>query len=133
MRIGENIRSFRRERKLSQQELAEMCGLTSCHIASFENEERKPNLDQLEKIAGVFGVDMAYFLRKKQDIAGMTEEELYNCVNDNLQMVFLMRKVLPFSPEKMAVMLSVADALSEHGGGKLSCVIIEEDERRDGQ
>ena len=131
--IGEAIRKLRRDRGLSQTELADRCGLTSLHISGFENGERRPNLDQLEKIAGVFGVDMAYFLRKKQDIAGMTEEELCNCVNDNLQMILLMRKVLPFSSEKMAVMLSVADVLSRHSGGRLSCVIVEEEDRRDVQ
>ena len=131
--IGEAIRKLRRDRGLSQTELADRCGLTSLHISGFENGERRPNLDQLEKIADTFGVDMAYFLRKKQDIAGMTEEELFNCVNDNLQMILLMRKVLPFSSEKMAVMLSVADALSRHGGGELSCVIVEEEDWRDVQ
>ena len=129
--IGEAIRKLRRDRGLSQTALADRYGLTSCHIAGFENGERRPNLDQLEKIADTFGVDMAYFLRKKQDIAGMTEEELCYCVNDNLQMILLMRKVLPFSSEKMAVMLSVADALSRHSGGRLSCVIVEEEDRRD--
>ena len=131
--IGETIRKLRRERGLSQTELAKKCGLSSLQISNFENEERKPSLNQLEKIAGTFGVDMAYFLRRKQDIAGMTEEELRNCVNDNPQTIFLLSKVLPFTEEKIAVMLSVADALSRHGSGKLSCVIVEEEERRDEQ
>ena len=67
--IGEAIRKLRRDRGLSQTELADRCGLTSLHISSFENGERRPNLDQLEKIADTFGVDMAYFLRKKQDMS----------------------------------------------------------------
>ena len=131
--IGENIRELRQDKELSQMELAHRCGLTMLHISSFENGERKPNLDQLEKIAGAFGVDIAYFFRRKQDISGMTEEELRNCVNDNPQTVFLLRKVLPFSSEKMDVMLSVADALSAHNGGKIDCVVIAEEDSKNEQ
>lgn len=131
--IGEAILRLRRARGLTQTEFGNRCGLTSYHISCFESGERKPDLDQLEKIAKTFGVDMAYFLRQEQDIAEMTEEELKDCVNANPQMISLLRKVLPLSPEKMGVLLSVADVLSIHGGGKLNCVIVEERQGTDGR
>lgn len=127
--IGEIIRKLRQAKGLSQTELGRMCGLTSLHISCFESGKRKPDPDQLERIAEAFGVDTAYFLCRKQDVAEMTEEELKNCVNANPQLILLLRKAMLFSGEKMGVLLSVADVLSKHGGGKLNCVIVEEERR----
>ena len=126
--VGDVIRKLRQERGLSQFELGEMCGLNQVILSSFESGDRKPDLDQLEKIANCFGVDMVYFLRKKQDIVTMTEDELRECVNDNPQLIFLLRKAHPFSSEKMDVLLNVADALAQHGDGKIDCVVIREEE-----
>ena len=125
--IGNAIRKLRHEKGLSQTEFANLCGLTSYDIDCFENGERKPSLEQLEKIANTFGVDMSYFLRKKQNIVKMSEVELKDCVNENPELVLLLRMVVSFSSEKMKALLSVADALSKHGGGKINCVVIEED------
>ncbi len=126
--VGDVIRKLRQERGLSQFELGKICGMNQVMLSAFESGERKPNLDQLETIANCFGVDMAYFLRKKQDIVMMTEDELRECVNDNPQLIFLLRKAHPFSSEKMDVLLNVANALAQHGDGKIDCVVIREEE-----
>ena len=49
--IGENIRKFRTELKLTQKELGEAIGTTQQMIAQYENGRRRPKVETLNKIA----------------------------------------------------------------------------------
>jgi len=60
--LGTNIRTLRENMGLSQQQLAEYLGISRGEVSYFENESRKPNLVVLEKLANLFGIDMADLL-----------------------------------------------------------------------
>lgn len=51
MNLGENIRNHRRIAKLTQEQLAQKCGLATITIRQYENEKRQPRIETLEKIA----------------------------------------------------------------------------------
>ncbi|HBF2862384.1 TPA: helix-turn-helix domain-containing protein [Clostridioides difficile] len=58
MGIGENIRTFRVDRGMTQEQLAKKAGISRVALGNYEREERTPNLDILEKLAEIFDVSV---------------------------------------------------------------------------
>ncbi len=59
--LGARLRSLRKERELSQRELAEMAGLSPNAISLIERDEISPSIATLQRLAGALGVKMSYF------------------------------------------------------------------------
>ena len=66
-RIGERIRQLRKERGMSQTELAEKAGLVQPHIVRIEQGRYSVGLDTLQAIAKALGctVDMVEQIRQE--------------------------------------------------------------------
>ena len=64
--LAENIKSFRREKGFSQEELAEQCGLHRTYIGSVERHERNVTLSTLEVLALTLGVTVPDLLTKHE-------------------------------------------------------------------
>ncbi len=58
LNIGEKIRSKRRERNLTQEELANILGITKAAVSKWENEESYPDITMLPQIAQLFHITM---------------------------------------------------------------------------
>lgn len=63
--LGNNIRHYRLEKGLSQEELAEISGLHRTYVGSVERAERNISLLNLEKIAKALGVSPIDLLKEK--------------------------------------------------------------------
>ncbi len=61
--VGGKIRQLRKERRLTQSELAQRIGVQQSDLCRMENGEYKVSLDTLIKILGVFGMDIAEFFK----------------------------------------------------------------------
>lgn len=64
--LAENIKTFRREKGLSQEELAEQCGLHRTYIGSVERHERNVTLSTLEVLAITLGVTVPDLLTEHE-------------------------------------------------------------------
>ena len=53
--IGERIRQLRRDAKLTQDELAELCGANRVTIANYELGKYQPSIEALERLAEALG------------------------------------------------------------------------------
>lgn len=60
--LAENVRAYRKEHELSQEELADRCELHRTYIGSVEREERNVSLSTLEVLAGALGVSVVELL-----------------------------------------------------------------------
>lgn len=53
-----NVRKFREVRGLSQEGLAELCGLHRTYVGSVERGERNVSIDNMERIATALGAKL---------------------------------------------------------------------------
>ena len=76
MNIGANIKKLREARKLTQEQVAEQVGVTFQAVSSWERDEYKPDVDNLIRLAKLFGVSASALVEEKQD-AFKTKDNIY--------------------------------------------------------
>jgi len=59
-----NLRALRQAKGLSQEALADACGLHRTYIGSVARGERSVSIDNMERIAEALGAELADMLRK---------------------------------------------------------------------
>ena len=57
--IGQRIRGYRLQQGLSQEELAEKCGLHPTYIGQVERGEKNATLESISKIAGGLSISLS--------------------------------------------------------------------------
>lgn len=76
-----NIRKLRKERGLSIRKLSKLVDLSPDTISKYEREERKPKIENWQKLADYFGVSVEYlqgktFINKRLDKEKTTMNDL---------------------------------------------------------
>ena len=54
--VGRNLRSLRRQQKLTQGELARLAGVSTGFISDIETSKRWPSAETVSRLAGVLGI-----------------------------------------------------------------------------
>lgn len=60
--VGNNIRKYRKNAGLTQEELGRLSGLSTMSIRRYESNDRKPNIEQLRKISSALGIILGNLL-----------------------------------------------------------------------
>ena len=97
--IGENIRKYRKTKKMTQETLAERAGLSVNYIGSIERGEKLPSLETFIVILNQLGVTADCIL---QDVVQAKYE---------LKMSLLNEKLSVLSPDQRATVEDVVDVL----------------------
>lgn len=63
--IASQLRSYRAEHNLSIQEVADKSMVNKDTICRYENATVSPNIESLEKILEVYGIDFCIFFEKR--------------------------------------------------------------------
>ncbi|MCD7033174.1 helix-turn-helix domain-containing protein [Metabacillus sp. GX 13764] len=72
--IGQRIRKYRKERKLSLSELADRAGVAKSYLSSIErNLQSNPSVQFLEKVSAVLGVSVNTLLNEEDEEAYKTQ------------------------------------------------------------
>ncbi len=66
MSLGEEIRNKRKEKKLTQFDLADKIGLCRNYISDIENDRYNPSLKTLVKISKVLDLDINFLLKESE-------------------------------------------------------------------
>lgn len=66
MKYGKALRSVRREKGLTQERLADACGLTKSYVSHIEAERKRPTLDALEAICNGLGIKVSEFVARAE-------------------------------------------------------------------
>lgn len=64
MRYGHVIRNIRQQRNMSQEELADLCGLHRTYISDVELGKRNVSLENIERIADALNVSLTEVFRE---------------------------------------------------------------------
>jgi transcriptional regulator with XRE-family HTH domain len=67
----ENLKGYRKLRKISQMRLAELCNSSTGYIGEIESGKRFPSVNMIERIAKALGIE-SYFLFKNEPIGPST-------------------------------------------------------------
>lgn len=92
-KIGRRIQKIRKARKLTQNELAEMCGCSSNHLSAVENGTNRPSVELIIRISALLNESVDYFLmdgpyaHPKYIIDNQIAEKLNQCTAPTLQVV----------------------------------------------
>jgi transcriptional regulator with XRE-family HTH domain len=62
--FGRAVKELRLERSLSQQQVADACGLDISYVGQIERGQRNPTLGVMQGLASVLKVEMAELFRK---------------------------------------------------------------------
>ena len=76
--LGERIRKARKQRHLTQEQLAEECNLSTAHIGHIERGTRALSIESLITISEVLNVSTDYLLL---DVSSSTDKKLSNILN----------------------------------------------------
>lgn len=66
MNIGERMKQIREEKGLTQNEVAQRAGVTAASLSRWENEEREPTFQNVQRIAQALGATMAEMVKEPE-------------------------------------------------------------------
>lgn len=99
--IGERIKSLRKDNNLTQKKLADLTGLSEISIRKYENGERNPKFDTLEKISQALNVQVDYLLGRtefKKFDSQIMKDDIFNLIkksdNNNKEFSKLIRSIV---------------------------------------
>ena len=61
-KLNDKIKTLRKEKNISQEDLAKALGLSRSTIAGYETNKRKPDINTIHKIADFFNISVDYLL-----------------------------------------------------------------------
>lgn len=84
--LGKRIKELRRNKKLTQEQLAEKIGIGTPNISYFETGKYTPALETMQKIARALDVEIyeLYLFKQEKSIEDM-RKELTNAINSSNQ------------------------------------------------
>lgn len=66
--LGSKIKELRKNKKMTQSELAESLGISASAVGMYEQGRRQPDSEMILKICSVFGISTDYLLGKKSTV-----------------------------------------------------------------
>lgn len=77
--MGNKLKDLRKQKRLTQKQVADRIGLAISAVSSYEAGTRYPSYDVLIKLARIFHVSTDYLLgmtdKKEIDVSGLNDEE----------------------------------------------------------
>lgn len=77
--FSQRLKQLRKDKHLTQAQVAERIGVTASMVSSYETDIRLPSYEVMLRIADVFGVSVDYLLGRQEkrslDISELSEEE----------------------------------------------------------
>lgn len=88
MSTGARLKELRKEAKKKQEEIGKIIGVSQRAIANYENDDRLPSYDYLEKLAQYFNVTTDYLL-ELTDVRMNNLKDEYLEIANNLEKEYL--------------------------------------------
>jgi len=97
-KFGSAVKMARNEKKLTQEKLAEMVGITPTHLKQLESERRKPSVDVLFDLAFVLNLSLDALLSDTNDAGQELRKKVDLCLDR-------------ISPNDLPIILATSEAM----------------------
>jgi transcriptional regulator with XRE-family HTH domain len=112
--FAENLRKYRRQKNLSQENLADMAGLHRTYVGSVERGERNISIDNIERLANALECSIAELLvEESEEVVELTDRE-------NFEQLFLYLRQY----QQLANKYGIGDIFQDNGGKLLQVLLI---------
>lgn len=124
LRIGENIRRLRRQRDLTQEEVAAHLGISFQSISKWEREDGYPDITMLPSLANYFGISVDELIGMDEISRSERYDEINNLWRENnaeglhCENVALLRSALKSFPNDALLLVQLATSLEKLDGTK---------------
>lgn len=122
MQIGKTIRKYRKEKGMTQEEMANRLGVTTPAVNKWENENSYPDITLLAPIARLLGISLDTLLSfqenlTKEEIASIVMEADQKLKTETYDEVFCWAKsIIESYPRILSKLLNVNLAAGNHSG-----------------
>ena len=110
--LGDKLKSLRRARFLTQQNVANDLEIGQSTYAQYETNQREPNFESLEKLAKYYGVTVSFLVSNNDE----TDEELAKIIAEtigrNRKMRILFDKARFLSDKNLDLVVDLVKTLS---------------------
>ncbi|CAK7022040.1 helix-turn-helix domain-containing protein [Tissierella carlieri] len=121
MTIGENIKKYRKEKGLTQKELAEKSNLSRSYLADLERDRYNPSLDSLKLIANSLEVDVSILLGENNSTIKISntlkdDKELldfWNILKEREDLQLLFKQTKDLSPKGIQQVIRIIKAIED--------------------
>lgn len=86
---GDRLRLIRKNKGLSQQELADMVGVSKSSISCYENQTRNPSLETIIDFMHIFGISADYLLGSDNFVKTIKEDDFTYTTMTDEELIFL--------------------------------------------
>ena len=100
MTLGEKIKTLRKDKKISQEQLASILQINRNHLSRIETDKSEPTASILKDITKLFGISLNSLLDIEE--TGQTQEEKINYIISNCR--FLHEKDIDFIVRIISIM-----------------------------
>lgn len=108
MNIGENIKKYRKEKGLTQAELAKLSNVSRVAIGNYERSDRVPTTDIASKIADALQVDVNTLMGKSSNSENNKSKQV-EIIDDDIRRIERAKNKMPKNKQKdMINMLKIA-------------------------
>lgn len=107
-KFSEILKALRKERKLTQQELAERSGISRSNINTWESGKSLPLPDGLIALADAFGCSVDYLLGRESEDGSVVIAQQYDFSDNELKMIKMFRAL---NERRQALALVYVEAL----------------------
>ena len=108
MKLGENIKTLRKEHNLTQEQLAEVLGVTAASISKWETTQAQPDLLLLAELAEYFGVSvdalMGHTIPADRMTALVEQMKIFEDDGQTQQAIELAEKLLRSYPNELYIL-----------------------------
>ena len=111
MQFGSHLRKLRKEKGLTQAELAQKIGITQSVVAAYERSAKKPDMERLPVIAKALGV----MLEALYGLNGRAEKEHPRPAHRNKRAAKAQDLFAKLGPDDQRALLKQIKLLAEHG------------------
>lgn len=98
MSFGKNLKKMRKERGLTQKELANSVGIKRSTVAGYESKDQEPSYEVLKKISKVLKCSIDYLLNYNVDNA-VKEEVIFRAISSNEELKEFVENIKDMDPK----------------------------------